>query len=505
MESLRLPSREAINTAYAQGEEGIVAMLSELAADWLGLVAAQQQVIVEHQARIAALEDQLAKNSSNSGKPPSSDGYQKPAPQSQRGKSGKKRGGQPGHKGFALAQRAAPDQIAVHPVVRCQHCDQSLVDVAACGHERRQVFELPPVQVVVTEHRAEIKTCAHCGRVNKAPFPAAVSQPVQYGPHLLAQLVYFSQYHCVPLARVTEIMADLYAQPVSEGTIVAACAAAAARVAPVTAAIKWQLTAHTAVTHHDETGLRVAGKLAWLHSTSTAALTHYAVHPKRGCQALDAIGILPQRIGSVCHDDYRSYAMYRNVFHALCNAHHLRELQFIHERTAQPWAAAMIELLLAIKQAVAAAKVHGHDQLTTAQLVAFEKRYQALLAEGLAANPPPPPDPTARKSGRKKQSQAKNLLDRLQKQQTGVLAFMYDFNLPFDNNQAERDLRMIKLKQKVAGCFRAFAGAEIFCHIRGYLSTARKHSRRMLDVLHAALLGNPFFPPAMTSLPAPPA
>lgn len=504
MELLPLPSREEISAAYAQGEAAVVALFGELAANWLAVVTAQQQVVSAHQVRIAALEDQLAKNSRNSGKPPSSDGYKKPAPQSQRGKSGKPRGGQPGHKGFALAQAATPDQIVVHEVAQCQHCATSLATVAASRYERRQVFELPPVRVEVTEHQAEIKQCTHCGLVTKAEFPVGVSQRAQYGPRLKAQLVYFNQYHCVSVARVAEIMQDLYGQPISEGTIVAACGEAAAQIAPVTRHVRWRLIAHTAVTHHDETGARVAGKLAWLHSTSTALLTYYALHAKRGCQALDAIGVLPQRTGIACHDDYRSYALYHNVFHALCNAHHLRELKFIHEREAQPWASAMIALLLEIKQAVADAQALGQEQLTIPQQVAFENRYQALLAQGFAANVPPPPTPNQRKSGRKKQTQAKNLLDRLQKQQTGVLAFMYDFNIPFDNNQAERDLRMMKLKQKVSGCFRSTAGAEAFCHIRGYLSTARKHQQSLLDVLHAAFLGNPFYPPCLTALPAPP-
>jgi transposase len=483
MQPAHLLTPEEVRALYRQGEEAVMKAYAELA----GLVCALA-------GRVQDLEDQLAKNSRNSSKPPASDGLKKPKPHTLRTASGKKAGAQPGHPGHTLKAVAQPDHVQVHRVEQCQGCHNSLADVAAAGYERRQVFDLPPVRIEVTEHQAEIKQCPQCGRVNTAAFPVAVTQPVQYGPALKAQMVYFNQYHHIPVERTAEILADLYEQPVGNGTVVEASAQTAAQVAPVNTAIKAHLAQTAEAVGFDETGVRVAEKLQWVHVASTATLTYLAVNPRRGTQAHDHIDILPKRQGWSMHDDYSSYYHYDQAQHASCNAHHLRELLFLLERHPQPWVEPLVQLLLEIKAQVATAKQADQMALPPDLIAAFEGRYRDLLAQGFAANPSLAPQTTSPQRGRPKQSPARNLLDRLHKHQRAVLAFMYDFNVPFDNNQAERDLRMVKLKQKVSGCFRTEAGAQCFCQIRSYIATARKNGQNILAALRLALCGAPFRP-----------
>lgn len=481
MTKVELPSRDEIRKLYQAGEEPVVVAFEQLVT-----------VINELEKRVQSLEDQLAKNSNNSGKPPSSDGYGKGKTQSLRKASGRTVGGQKGHEGQTLKAVVNPDKQAFHIVESCQHCQSALSDVGSNDYERRQVFDLPEVRLVVTEHCAEIKQCPQCGLLNKAAFPVEVSQPVQYGPRIQAQMVYFNQYHHIPVERTGEILADLYGQNVSAATIVAASERIVHPIAPVVEAIRQELVATEIPVHVDETGARVAEKLHWIHVACTPLLTYLFVSRYRGSKAHDEIDILGKRNGTVVHDDYATYFAYALLQHATCNAHHLRDLRFIYERYQQMWAEQLATLLIEIKQTVESVQQSGRTTLTPEQLATFEQRYRTLLDQGDADNPPA----TERLQGRgkPKQSPPRNLLDRLRKHQSAVLAFMFDFKVPFDNNQAERDLRMVKLKQKVAGCFRTKDGASLFCTIRSYIATVRKHGVSILHALVNAFGGSPFRP-----------
>lgn len=478
-----LPTEAEVRAAYREGEEAVVELFRRM-----------NETIIQLIGRIQRLEDQVAKNSNNSSKPPSSDGYQKPSPKSLRKRHQKKSGGQPGHSGHTLKAVQQPDHIEVHQVRQCLYCHAGLEEVEASSYEKRQIFDVPQVRIEITEHQAEIKCCPQCGEVNKAAFPEGITQPVQYGREIKAQAVYFNQYQMLPLERSCEVFEALYGQALSDGTILEACQEVAERVEPGNAAIKKHLTEKEDTVHFDETGARVEGKLKWLHSASTARLTYYRMHTRRGEVAMDAMGILPDLKGRAIHDGWKSYFKYP-IQHGLCNAHHLRRLIFLEERYPQPWVTELADLLVKIKEAIDTARQASLTCLTSDQLADFNNRYDHWVKQGLQANAPPErSEDQPKKRGRIKQSPAKNLLDEFHDHKEFVLAFMNDFTVPFDNNQAERDIRMMKVKQKVSGCFRSTDGADLFCQIRGYISTARKNEQQVLDILRLALAGTPYLP-----------
>ena len=441
-----------------------------------------------------SLQERLAVNSSNSSKPPALDGYNKPKPKSLRTKSGKKSGGQPGHPGTTLKPVEKPDHTEVHPLSDCPcGCGTDLSDQPVVRHESRQVFDLPPQKLIVTEHCVEVKLCPISHQLVHAPWPVGVNAPVQYGPDFLAWLVYLNTQQFIPFARISQMSFDLFGQHVSEDTIHRALEITGKNLEPFELAVKEQLLQQPVV-NADETGLRVGASLNWLHVLSTKTLIWYGVHAKRGREALDFFAILPQFLGRLVHDCWKTYLPLA-CLHALCLAHILRELIFIHEECGQVWALTLADLLLDMNQKREEQKLAGASCFPYERLTQWHLEYQAILRQGHKVNPPIPPPPNEpKKRGRKKQSKAQNLLNRLEEHEQWVLAFLHDFRIPFTNNQAEQDVRMNKVKQKVSGSFRTFAGAKLFASIRSYISTSRKQGRSVFQNLKAAINGDPFIP-----------
>ena len=471
-------TRGEFDTLYAAGPDAVFAAVERLGAQVAAL-----------QAEVQALREQLAGNSRNSHRPPSSDRSPRP-PRSQRGQSGKPRGGQPGHQGETLRLVATPDRVVSHRPTHCAACGATLAEAPLVDEQRRQVFDVPPRRVEVTEHRVARVCCPVCQHPTAATFPAEAARPVQYGPRVKAIGVYLLTQQLLPYERACEVMGDLVGCPLTVGTLQAAVATGATQVSEIMERIATALT-RAAVLHADETSLRIGGQRHWLHVASTPTLTHYAPHRHRGQAATDAIGVLPRLTGRLMHDGWAAYRQYR-CRHALCNAHHLRELTGVEERDGQPWATALKALLLESKAHIAARQAAGATALQPAAAAAFTARYRHLVAAGLAANPPPAPVPGQR--GRPKQSKTKNLLDRLARYEADVLAFLHDWRVPFDNNQAERDLRMMKVQQKISGTFRSEAGAIAFCQLRGYLSTLKKQGHHLLSALERTFAGQPPLP-----------
>ena len=471
-------SEADIRAIYREGEEAVVLFAKSLI-----------ERIERTEERLDRVENQQKKDSRNSSKPPSGDGFGKRT-RSLRKPSEKPSGGQKGHPGSTLEWREAVDEVVTHRVSRCECCGGSLADALVEDYECRQVHKLPTLQLQVIEHRAEVKHCPKCESISRGRFPADVRSRVQYGSGVRALMVYLMDAQLLPSNRAREVMSEVFGCELSEGTLYSAREQCFEQLAPIEQQIKAGIAA-AEVIHNDETGLRVNGKLWWLHVASTAELTYYFIDAKRGQEAIERMDVLPNFDGVSVHDGWASYFLYECA-HALCNAHHLRELCFIVERYEQPWAKQMITLLCEIKASVAQAKADGKQALGAEQLADFERCYQTLLTEGFEANPPPSIAADAPKQrGRKKQSPPKNLLDRLDLHDTAVLAFMFDFRVPFDNNQAERDVRMMKLKQKISGCFRTAAGSRQFCRIRGYISTIGKQGLTVLDALTSVLSGSP--------------
>ena len=452
--------------------------------------------ISQLEARIAELEARQKQNSRNSSKPPSTDIYKRP--QSPRKKGERSPGGQKGHKGHTLTKVDVPDEIIVHALPICEGCGSSLELENPINVECRQVHDIPPPKIIVIEHRVETKRCPHCGRNNRAEFPPNVQYPMQYGQYLKALMVYLCIFQLLPYDRVSELFNDLFGRSLSKATLVKAVSECSQNLKGVEERIR-ELLVGAQVLNVDETGLRVVGIRQWLHVVSTELLTIYAHHRKRGSKATDAMQILPKFKGVMVHDFWSPYFNYLSL-HAICNAHIIRELKGISDNYGQKWCDQLHDLIYEIKEAVDTTR-QVSSSLDQQLKTDFEERYSRILEIGILENPVLPQLEPIAKRGRKKQSKAKNLLDRCQKCRTEILRFMNDFTIPFTNNLAERDLRMIKLQQKISGTFRSEEGATNFCRVRGYISTVRKHNLPVMSSIVGAFERSPFMPSAALKSP----
>lgn len=451
------------------------------------MLESQAKQIAALQSQVAELQSKLNKNSRNSSKPPSSDGLNKPAPKSLRVAGKNPTGGQKGHAGSTLRQATQPDKIVVHGIPdQCQACQQELP--FAYVVETRQVFDLPVLQFEVTEHHAMQAIC-RCGHVHTAEFPAGVRATVQYGPRAQAAMVHLNQNHAVSVQRTAALMKDLFGLSVSQATVIKAAVASAAILQPTVDAIG-QAGVNADVLHADETGLRVLKRLHWLHVLATDTLTWMGCHPKRGGEAFDALALLQQFKGVLVHDGWMPYKSLQ-CEHALCNAHHLRELTYLLEEQDHAWAGDMIELLthanhLDNLNCADGQSPNYNSRKYQAEIRELRDLYEAILAQAQTDNPVVP---STGKRGRPKQSKATNLIGRLRDYTDDVWRFMTQPDVPFTNNLAEQTVRMPKVKQKVSGCFRTLPGAQTYCVIRSYCATMHKQGANVFESLVAAFKG----------------
>jgi len=440
--------------------------------------------------RITELEARLNMNSSNSSKPPSSDGLGK-KPINSRKKGSKPSGGQVGHGGRTLYKVEKPDFVV----------DEKLPETCECGHDlsnverttkSRQVFDVPKVFVQVTEYTSCEAVCPGCGKVHRTEFPQNVTQPTQYGPNMLSLMTYLTMYQLLPLERAAQAIHEITGQTVSEGTLVNASKSLSESLSSPIESIKTGLIGADVV-HFDETGMRNHGKTDWMHVACTPTLTYYEVHPKRGTEATQAIGILPNLKGTAMHDHWKPYYSFEDCTHAECNAHHLRTLKDIAENYHQDWAEEMAGLLVECHREVVELKSAGINEMPKEACHKWVVRYMQIVQKGIEEDAVKSPL-KLNKKGTSMKSKPLQLLTKMMNYHIETLAFMFDFAIPFDNNLAERDIRMQKLRQKISGCFRGTDGANVFCRIRSYLSTARKNGVGVMDAISNAFAGKPFIP-----------
>ena len=467
-------------------------MLSSTVDSLTSTVNAQTKLIAQLNQTIQDLKEQINKNSKNSSKPPSSDGFKKPAPKSLRKPSGKKAGGQMGHQGTHLAVTASADEIVKHMPSACEGCPHyQMCRGTACIAEKRQVIDAV-VNVNVTEHQAlEIPICMLHGGTRRGEFPSDVKAAVQYGENLQALSVALNTVGSVSINRTHEILSGVFHIPIATGTIRNMVKRCADKLTDPVNRIKQKMQA-SALGHFDETGTRVNGTLCWVHNASNCEYTYLEISPKRGFKGMEQCGVLTEFKGIAMHDCWASYWNYPDVTHAVCCAHLLRELAGITENhPQQKWAPAFIDLLLEMKKVKDKAVAKGRESLSYYHYHKFDQKYDELIEQARKENPLT--ETTEKKRGRKKKGKILALVERLANYKASVCLFVHNFMVPFDNNQAERDIRMIKVKTKVSGCFRTEEGARDYLKIMSYIGTAHKQGYNAYEAIKNAISGNPNF------------
>jgi transposase len=482
---------------YAELQERVVER-DGLLAEGVARIAELEAAVAERDALIAELRARLAQTSRNSSRPPSSDGLAKQPAETEKSKkerslrrrSGRKPGGQPGHEGHHLERREVPDEEKVHPLSECDGCGADLSGSPIVESQSRQVLDLPEMpRLWCVQHWVQKRLCPCCGKLCASSFPAEARAPVCYGPRIRALGIYLVCYQHLPWERAAKLLTDWLGAEVSVGSLQAWVAEGAVGLEGFLEEIRSQLT-DAQVAHFDETGGRIEGRLSYVHSASTEQLTLYTVHSKRGVEAMTDAGVLERFRGCAVHDGWAPYRTFTEALHALCNAHHLREL-LAAEEAGQLWALGMSCLLLDTKELVERSQAAGRKRLAEQTLQELHASYREVIKTGYEQNPGVDPDAGGR---RPKRTKAQNLLLRLDEREAETLRFAHDFRVPFDNNLVERDLRMIKLQQKISGCWRTRQGAERFLKIRSYLSTARKQGQPPAEVLTRLTAGEPWLP-----------
>ncbi len=452
---------------------------------------AREQTRLAREAHLAT----VMKNSQTSSLPPSAD--RRKLTRSLREKSGRKPGGQVGHKGATKEMVAKPDYLIIHAPESCSLCGSSLNGAEVAGSERRQVHDLPPPKLEVVEHQAQTKVCQRCGTKNKSKFPAGVNARVQYGEGIRSVATYLMGYQLLPFERCAEALGDLFNCQLSAGTLATIFAEGARETVEPLLLIKEGIS-RSEVIGVDETNLRVKQKQQWVHVSSTDKLTLLVHDKRRGTAAIENIGILSSYKGVCAHDGFSAYDQYRQCRHSLCNAHILRELNYVIETSKASWATEMKTLLLDIKAAVGKGRETAKKRLSLREEKVYLSRYAQIVAEAGKLYPPLKRKKYRAKTRRPRESPivaaARKLVNRLAAKRDEILLFMRDFKVPFDNNQAERDLRMLKVKQKVSGCFRTEKGAEEFCQMRSYVSTMKKQGHSVMETIKSVFGGKILMP-----------